>query len=160
VKRPGILERLRADHERVLEGVREIERVAVRGRKHLSAPMRAKLVRFATHLDRQFATHLRAEDEVLYPALARKVSGGSNLVAPLHVEHAELCAMLESFQAALAAPPSAFRDEQIVVQLRDLVDLLRIHIRKEETLLFGVAERLLAPEDLAEIESFRHGGKS
>ena len=160
MERTAIFENLRADHKRVLEQIREVARLLVDDRPRFSPRTRAKLRGFAAHLARQFATHMRAEDEVLYPALARGMNNGADLVAPLHVEHAELNAMLESLQAALAAPASAWRDEQLVVQLRDFIDLLRIHIRKEETLLFGVAERLLEPDDLSELESLRHTGRT
>jgi hemerythrin-like domain-containing protein len=37
----------------------------------------------------------------------------------------------------------------VAVQLRDFVDLLRIHIRKEEVVVFRVAERALAPDAVA-----------
>lgn len=158
VKQNGIFERLRSDHRNVLERMGAVERQIVAGRSHLSAAVLASLRDFATHLECQFDTHLRAEDEVLYPTLARRMTHGRALIEPLHLEHAELRAMLEGFQNALASPFSAKRDEQIVIQLRDLVDLLRIHIRKEEALLFGVAERLLEPSDLVELESLRRLG--
>ncbi len=163
-----IFERLRADHAGVLAELDAIEALldearaaatatGTAGPEPLRLPLRAleRLSGFAVHLEAQFATHLAAEDEVLYPALTARLDNGRELTAPLHAEHRELRAMLATLLLTLARPASAARDEQLAVQARDLVDLLRIHIRKEEALLFGVAERLLPPCDLTELEARR-----
>lgn len=154
--RPAIFTQLRSDHRVVLGQMNAVDRVLAIAHPPLSTAALESFVGFAAHLDRQFATHLIAEDEVLYPTLALRLTNGRALVEPLHVEHQELRDMLASFNVALASPTSAQRDEQLLVQIRDLVDLLRIHIRKEEALLFGVAERVLEPGDLAELDARRH----
>jgi hemerythrin-like domain-containing protein len=166
VTESGIFQALRADHRRVMENLDAIEARIADGRAHasgdpetrrptLSNDVLERIREFTAHLARQFDTHLAAEDEVLYPALEQRLENGAALIAPLHVEHVELRAMLETLAATLAAPANDARDEQIAVQVRDLVDLLRIHIRKEETLVFGVAERIIRPCDLAELEARR-----
>jgi hemerythrin-like domain-containing protein len=99
-------------------------------------------------LDRQFASHMAAEDEVLYPALLEAMPGSRATVGPLRDEHAELRRLLAEALEVMKSPPSGARDEKLAVQLRDLVDLLRIHIRKEEALVFGIGERLLRPEEM------------
>jgi ABC-type uncharacterized transport system ATPase subunit len=55
--------------------------------------------------------------------------------------------MLADLEETLCLPNEA-RDEQMTVQIRDLVDLLRIHIRKEEALVIGMAERVLRPSEV------------
>jgi hemerythrin-like domain-containing protein len=154
-----IFETLRHDHREVLGRLDAMERLlAVRSRTRsavAAARARAAARGLADHLDRQFATHLAAEDSALYPAVARGFAGGEALVAPLHEEHAELRLLLADLLAALDRPSGRARDEQVFVRIRDLMDLLRIHIRREETMLFGIAERMLRPRDLAALEALR-----
>jgi hemerythrin-like domain-containing protein len=89
-----------------------------------------------------------AEDEVLFPALIEALPETRQSVAPLEAEHAELRDMLARLSGTLAEPPGADRDEQIAVQFRDFIDLLRIHLRKEEALVIRVAERVLRPREV------------
>jgi hemerythrin-like domain-containing protein len=161
-----IFARLRADHRRVLAAVAVVEPGLRAGRartRHGGGPRREtaaviRLRKLVALLASQFETHLAAEDEVLFPLLARGIPGGEMFVRPLHAEHAELKAARESIESALTRPPSAARDEQLFVQARDLIDLLRIHIRNEEAFVFGVAERVLTDSELAELAARRTPG--
>jgi hemerythrin-like domain-containing protein len=110
-----------------------------RARVLREAPLRALIA----HLDRQFATHMAAEEAVLYPALERAFPESAPSLRPLHEEHVELRAMLAALAERLLRPAGRARDEQVVVQARDFADLLRIHIRKEEAVVFDVSERVL-----------------
>jgi hemerythrin-like domain-containing protein len=99
-------------------------------------------------LEAQFATHMRDEEELLFPALAEALPETAPSLVPLRKEHGELRQMLAAITAALGQPASPSRDEQIMVQLRDFVDLLRIHVHKEEAAVFSVAGRVLAPLEI------------
>ena len=99
-------------------------------------------------LERECAAHMRAEEEALFPALANVLTEAAKTIPPLAAEHTELKDMLATLGGVLAGPPSHARDEQIAVQARDLVDLFRIHVRKEESLIFRMAERVLSTESL------------
>jgi hemerythrin-like domain-containing protein len=59
--------------------------------------------------------------------------------------------MLAALQNTVSRERSPDRDEQLAVEIRDIVDLLRIHIRKEEAVVLRVAERTLAPPELRRI---------
>jgi hemerythrin-like domain-containing protein len=164
-----IFQRLRADHAAVLAEIADTEQVlyAARAGASPSADLPADALQrvreFASHLARDFVTHLPAEDEVLYPALAERLPNGRALIAPLHDEHDDLRTMLKALQLLLAAPAGPARDEQIVIQVHDLADMIRIHIRKEEALVFAVAEHTLGPRDLAALDARRaprDGGSS
>ena len=74
-------------------------------------------------LEVQFQTHMAAEDQVLYPAIADHPASAASL-EPLHDDHAELRQMLARLQATLREEPTAEQDEQIAVQIHDLADLL------------------------------------
>ena len=117
-------------------------------------PTPAPVARTAT--DHPFIISKHVKDVA---AIARDLEDGAALVAPLHDEHDELRLMLGALAARLIEPPGATRDEQVVVQIRDLTDLLRIHIRKEETLVFGLAERVLKPIVRAELAARRTPGR-
>jgi hemerythrin-like domain-containing protein len=92
---------------------------------------------------------MAAEDEVLYPALMNALPETRSSIEPLAADHGALRMMLADLEETLSLP-SEMRDEPMKVQVRDLVDLLRIHIRKEEALVIGMAERVLRP---AEVEA-------
>lgn len=152
-ERPDVFAAMRLDHHAVLERLEHIEpvieRIGARAPRADRDEDDGRLLAFAEHLEAQFATHMHAEDEAVYPALAAALPDARPALVPLRAEHTELRDMLASLRAALDEPAGALRDEQVVVQARDLADLLRIHIRKEEAVVFTVAERLLPPDALA-----------
>jgi hemerythrin-like domain-containing protein len=140
---PDIFERLRADHQHVLEQIDALERAQWEVAKVRSGETGA-LLRL---LEEQFATHIVAEETLLYPALERALADGGEGLAPLVAEHEELRSLLALLASAgLAANRS--EQEQTGIRLRDLIDLLRIHIRKEEAAVFRVAERVLSAQDI------------
>lgn len=146
---PDVFDRMRSDHHAVLERLVDLEAAAESIGSGDGLPGDEVRVRdFVVHLQAQFATHMRAEDELLYPALASALPDTRASLAPLRGEHAELRAMLAALRATLDEPAGMARNEQLGVQARDLADLLRIHIRKEEALVFTVAERLLPKSEL------------
>ncbi|MEK7824529.1 MAG: hemerythrin domain-containing protein [Candidatus Eisenbacteria bacterium] len=144
-----IFQRMRADHAHVLGELDGLERAARGGADGLHRER--DLARLVRMLERQFATHMRAEDEVLFPALIEALPEARGSLAPLRAEHDELRSMLAGLTRVLLQPPGPAREEQIAVQARDLVDLLRIHVRKEEAIVFSVAERVLPEPTLQRI---------
>ena len=137
---------LRRDHVRVLARLVSLE-TSVSGRRVRrirEAPLRALIA----HLERQFATHMAAEEAVLYPALERSFPESAASLRPLYQEHVELRAMLATLSSTLMCPVTRSREEQVVVQVRDFADLLRLHIRKEEAIVFDVSERVLEAHEL------------
>ncbi len=146
---------LRREHRVVLARLAALERAATprarRGRARAEKEM-SGVVRL---LERQFATHMSAEDQVLFPALLRALPEARASIAPLEDEHAELRSILASLRRGLASPQDEARDEQIAVLVGDLVDLLRIHIRKEEAVIFRVAERVLPAREVARLAAWR-----
>jgi len=148
--RAGIFERMRADHRYVLEKLVILEEAARAGetRKHGGAWPGQAVRRALSMLARQFETHMAAEDEVLFPALIEALPQTRLSIDPLCADHFELRKMLATLEETLGFPASPARNEQVGVQLRDLVDLLRIHIRKEEAVVISVAERVLRPREV------------
>lgn len=109
------------------------------------------LARFVLLLDRQFSTHMAAEDAVVYPALSEALPEVRAVLQPLIDDHVELRGMLADLTAMLATARSAARDERMLVVVRDLIDLLRLHIHKEETIVFALASRVLGAQAVSEL---------
>jgi len=140
-----LIHQMKRDHDRVLAEITALEKALGAGAA-IAADSIPEVRALLDLLQEQFRTHMMAEDEVLYPALMRALPASTGSVEPLHDEHAELRLMLERLCATFAESPGRARDEQVAVQVHDLADLLRIHLRKEESLVFGVAARLLSAD--------------
>jgi len=98
---------------------------------------------FVVHLD----GHFRAEEEVLFPALAAHVAPDAptaRLLRTLRDEHRAMAQLRDAIAAALHADEDA-RDTLLAVPLRELADVLERHVRREERELFA-AFPALVPE--------------
>lgn len=148
-----VFERMRADHQYVLREILILDQAARRGPAREAGPEwpGEPALRVLDMLAKQFETHMAAEDEILFPTLIEALPQTRLSVEPLLADHAALRDMLLALQRLIEAPPSHAREEQIGILLRDFVDLLRIHIRKEEAVVISVAERVLRPR---EVEAF------
>jgi hemerythrin-like domain-containing protein len=132
---------LRDDHARMLS---ELDVLAVLAHAGTRGPRAIDELRgLVVLLESECAAHMRTEEEALFPALAGTLPEAVKSVEPLRAEHDELKDMLATLAGVLAGPANDARDEQIAVQAKDLVDLFRIHVRKEEALIFRMAERVL-----------------
>ncbi|HET9952099.1 MAG TPA: hemerythrin domain-containing protein [Candidatus Eisenbacteria bacterium] len=154
-KSSGLFERLRRDHARVLGEIGALEANLLRhGRGgRLPAEVEAALPKALSLLEAEFASHMAAEDEILYPALIAAIPAASGSIEPLFSEHAELRQMLAKLVATLDEPVGVDRSEQLRVQIHDIADLLRLHLRKEESLVFQLAPQLLAPSEIAAVSA-------
>jgi len=132
-----VFDRMRADHERVRRDMDALEAAA--GRSPDAAVMQTVL----EGLEREFEIHMDGEDAVLFPALLRALPHSLGHVEGLAAEHRDLRGMLSALLDLITRPAGAARDEQLGIQTRDFVDLLRIHLRKEEAVVFRVAEQFL-----------------
>lgn len=152
---PGFFDRLRYDHRRVLEQVAELEEEALGGRRRTARalPGDGPLHGFADMLLRQFDTHMAAEDALLFPALLAVLPEARDSVELLSADHVELRGMLSRLRSLLGQEPSGPRDGQVRVLVADLVDLLRIHIRKEERAVFRVAQSVLDPAGIEALDA-------
>ena len=142
----------RSDHARVLSQLDTIETELSRSRG-FGARASATLGPVVEVFARQFATHMTAEDALLYPWLGETLPESRITLDALGADHSELRSLLSGIAQGLAQRAGRKRDEQLRVQLRDFVDLLRIHIHNEEAAVFGVAERVLSPAEIGRIDA-------
>lgn len=142
--RTEIFQQMREDHSRVLEDATLLEHAASQhAEQRKESWPGADVLRVLRMLTRQFATHMAAEDEVLYPALIGAMPETRLSLELLRADHEALRLMLDDLDGMLEEPAGRTRNEQVAIALRDFVDLLRIHIRKEEAIVIAVAERVL-----------------
>ena len=84
--------------------------------------------------------HEKAEEEQLYPAIAR-IIGGSDPTGPMSRAHVEIAHLIRRIGALLPADPDATLDADDLAELRRLLyglhAILRLHNAQEEELLAG-----------------------
>jgi hemerythrin-like domain-containing protein len=99
------------------------------------------------------ARHLRVEEELLLPALARHASADHEAVVRVLADHVELRRRAADLEADPIPAPEV---------LRQLGDLLRRHIRYEERVLFPLIEQAVPEAALQELvaEMARADGSS
>ncbi len=146
----GPFGRFRADHEAVLARLEPLER---RLGAAAAADDDVVLRELVTHLEHQFATHMAAEDAVLFPAVAEAFPTARGTLAQLQAEHVELRLMLATIARWERRDEAEAPGEQLTVALRDFVDLLRLHIHREEIAVFDVATRALSPAEIEALAS-------
>ncbi len=104
---------------------------------------------FAAYLSGEVAHHFRLEEEALFPLLGRHLGTDAGPLAVMNAEHEEFRSLLARLQELVAGGQIA---EQAACA-RELIELLRAHIAKEDGVLFPMAERLLAPAERGELAS-------
>jgi hemerythrin-like domain-containing protein len=146
----GPFARLRRQHRGMLVRLSAFERGLRAGRRQRCDERAFRSL--ARWLTGAFTVHVSAEEGVLYPALIRELPELALTLEPLRADHAELDHMAHSMTRLLAVVRSPARDEQLVVLGRDLVDLMRLHIRHEERSVLDWCERVLPPDTLRELQ--------
>lgn len=134
----GPFVRLRAEHTRALAVLQKFERT-LGDASHGERPFHV----MADCLAGPFGTHLAVEERVVFPALIENLPELALTLEPLRADHAAIRDMSESLGELLSRPGAPRRDEQPLVLGRDLTDLLRLHIRKEERAVLDWSERVL-----------------
>lgn len=144
MERHPVFVRMRDDHREVLREVESLDQAIEESRPSLEPEAR----RLVALLDLQFSTHMRLENDVLFPWLLKELPETAAMLRELRQEHQDLHAILGALREAIARTPDATREVQMRVHVRDLADLLRIHVRKEEAYVFHIAERVLGADRL------------
>jgi hemerythrin-like domain-containing protein len=132
---------LSAQHQHVLARLAAMEVETANGNASHLAP-------FAAYLEDEVARHFALEEQALFPLLARHLSLTQGPLAVMNAEHA-------SFRDLLARLTDALRAGDRAAQLADaaaLIELLRGHIAKEDSVLFPMAARLLNAAERDELD--------
>lgn len=133
---------LSRQHQEVLERLDTLER-------QLNGGADADLEAFASYLHADVVQHFALEEEALFPILGRHLSPAQGPLAVMNAEHADFRALLNQLTEAIRAADAA-QQRQCG---QDLIDLLRVHIAKEDQVLFPMAMRLLNPTEQSEVDA-------
>ena len=136
---------LSQEHQVVLEQLQALEAALDR----FDPGQVAATLRF---FDEQVTLHRRKEEEVLFPALARYIGTEMGPIAVMLHEHREEQARLEEIRVALDAGDTPEARGTLRRAGRQILDLLRNHIAKEDNVLFPLAERTLSAEEKMEAQ--------
>jgi hypothetical protein len=163
----GPFARLRAEHRRALVALRKFERAlgdasparpAARSERAASGKLDAAsgcdepaFQTVAAYLAGPFSAHLAVEETVVFPELEEHLPELDVALEPLLEDHVAIRDMRASLAELLARPGAPRRDEQLRVLGRDLTDLVRLHVRKEERTVMDWCERVLPAAVLVEL---------
>ena len=143
----SIQDTLRQDHARLRAVLERLDALLRRRARGVAADPPDAPRTLALELAARLGAHLTVEadaETLLVSSLDRNASTRGAVTA-LRGEHEEQRSMLATLVRTLDFPPGARRDEQVAVQLRDLVDLVRIHVRKEDVLILAAAQAAQQP---------------
>jgi hemerythrin-like domain-containing protein len=117
------------------------------------AALCAPLEEFLTFLGDELDRHFTLEEEAFFPVLARHrrfEEGAVRLMQEEHVACRDLAGKLDA----------AVRHGTVAAQVETtqaIIDLLRSHIAKEDTILFALARVTLSADELREVEQRARG---
>lgn len=127
----SLIDKLEAEHTEMLPCTAHLTELAAAK----SPDIHTALDRCWPTLDGALDAHIEAEDDVLFPAMARAV-GDESLTEVFRAEHREIQALR---QALLAARRDGSGIEQVSAIALRLADLLGHHMRREDAMLFPSA---------------------
>jgi hemerythrin-like domain-containing protein len=153
----GTFARLCAEHRRALDRLTAVEHAlhVAAGGEHDERTLRA----MHRYLAEAFGSHLAFEERVVFPALLEQLPELTRTLAVLHAEHETLGELRQQLSELLAQPRTPRRTEQLGVLGRDLADLMRLHIQKEQRAVLDWSERVLAEPARAELERRLRAGR-
>ncbi len=165
------LQSLIQDHEEFLKILTAFDRALVELKERawkFTPEISAVLKRFFQWTDEEMPRHSRKEEKALFPILSEKFlasgehSPGAQPVTPVDVMEAdhrtvELGVNLVFNLLGLAAriKDAEARDllfEHAFHQGQEIVEVMKLHIYKENTTLFPLAQRLLSAEEMSVVE--------
>lgn len=158
------------EHEEGMKMVTAFEAAMIAFRDNqfqLTETLNDEFTRFFTYFEDDFLAHNRKEEKYLFPILHdRLIASGEHskgepkttavdLFEDDHVKFIQLAALCFNFLGLgvrLRDPRSQLLVMDVAVNNGlELVELIKLHIFREDHTLFPLAQRLLTPEELAEI---------
>jgi hemerythrin-like domain-containing protein len=128
----------------------------------------ARLREFFAYMDEEVIPHNREEEKALFPAISKKMledgkhSKGAdkfNVIDVLEDEHVKIIQMVSvtfnMFALFVRIPDERSRIMILDValnQAKELLELLKLHIYREDTIIFSYAQRNLGNEELSQIQ--------
>ncbi|RKZ33994.1 MAG: hypothetical protein DRQ37_08210 [Gammaproteobacteria bacterium] len=164
------LRKFTAEHVPFMEELNAFEETILSIQKTgFTKELDAKLRRFFHFFDHEFVPHNRREEATLFPLLhERLIADGEHskagvpttaidLMEDEHTKAMQLAAVVLNFLGLAFRLPDE-RSRLIVLdaaleQGKNLVELLRLHIFREDNVVFSLAHRLISSADFAQMQS-------
>ena len=164
-----LLQRLIDEHKAYSDKLTEFEEtIQIIESGTVNREIDQRLRDFFAHLDEEIIPHNRDEEKTLFPKISEKMnqegkhSNGDkkfNVIDVLEDEHIktiQLSAITFNMFALFARIPDE-RSRLLILDVainkaRELIELLKLHIYREDTIIFSYAHRNFSFEELSEIE--------
>jgi hemerythrin-like domain-containing protein len=140
-------ELLLQDHKLILRALDVLEQMAKRVERH--EPLEHDDVEVVLQFLRVFGDdfHQAREESALFPELLRDVHAQEPSLRQMLFEHDQERSLVEGLEDALYTK----NGKQFTQFAIRLVELLRNHVHKEDSVLFGIVDRLLSAQQDAQI---------
>jgi iron-sulfur cluster repair protein YtfE (RIC family) len=164
------LRRFRDEHVPFLDELNAFEAAILSIQKNgYTKESDAELRRFFHYLDQEFTAHSRREEAALFPLLhERLIASGehgkgrvpataTDLMQDQHAKAMQLAAVVVNFLGLVFRLPEE-RSAMIVLdaaleQGKNLVELLRLHVFREDNVVFSLAHRLISAAEFDQMQS-------
>ncbi len=164
-KRHGYLRALTGDHARLMEAMALVEEKLANVRETgFTQAADVAVMRFLETFDREFIAHSREEEARLFPLLherliaagehskSRVITTAIDVMKDEHLKAVQLAAVVLNLVRVASVLPDE-KSAQLVVnaalgELTKLVELLRLHIFREDGIVFARAQGLLSTAEL------------
>ena len=171
------LRKFRDEHAPFLEELKAFEAAILSIQKAgYTREADAKLRHFFHFFDHEFSPHHRREEATLFPLLhQRLIASGehgkgenpttaTDLMQDEHAQALQLAAVVVNFLGLVFRLPDE-KSGMIVLdaaleQGKNLVELLRLHVFREDNVVFSLAHRLISTAEFDEMQSRAVAGKS
>ena len=165
-KMPRFLQQLMDEHQACVKELDDFEATLLHiQEKGIDRAVNGKLSHFFEFFDEHIVRHNQKEEKVLFPLLQKKLlengehGHGANPVTAVdmleddHVKTIQLAAVVFNFFGLVMRLPDA--NSRLVVldtaleQGKVLIEMLRLHIFREDNIVFAQAQRLFSSEEFA-----------
>lgn len=163
------LQKLAGEHEAIREAIMKFEEAIFTIRqKGVTQEVNQSLKDFFQFFNDEFIAHAKIEEKTLFPILAqvlrkeREQSIGSgettavDLMEDDHLKAIQLTVVIFNFFGLVSRlKDQVSRDlvmDAALEQADQLIELLRLHIFREDTIVFPLAQRFVAPQELDRLQ--------
>lgn len=167
------LSALSEDHARLMEAMAFLEeKLAKVGETGFTAEADLAVMRFLETFDREFIPHSREEEARLFPRLhdrliadgehsrGRVITTAIDVMKDEHLKAVQLAAVVLNFVRLASVLPDEKSAKMVVDaalgELKKLVELLRLHIFREDGIVFARAQGLVSA---SELDAMRAAGR-
>jgi len=138
---------LMQEHQSVLRLLHEMNKVITTAEPSNVPPWKAFLEKALRYFSTEVASHFKKEEEALFPAMEKYIGRETGPIAVMRHEHQQHNSFLLQLEKAVEAGDLG----GILEVWESFNPLLTMHIAKEDSVLFPMAERMLSESEKNEV---------